>query len=79
MPTDPGQRKTLESQLQNYKRELYYSSVKTIERSLVVAAIVSFLYMFLVQCCPRIMNKAVVVIGTLALIILAITIIVYPS
>jgi hypothetical protein len=45
----------------------------------VIVAIASVIYMILVQCLPRIMNRVSVVVGVLALIALSATIILYPS
>ena len=44
-----------------------------------IVAIASVIFMFLVQCCPRIMNRVSVVVGVLALIAFTTTIILYPS
>ncbi len=44
-----------------------------------IVAIASVIYMILVQCLPRIMNRVSVVVGVLALIALSATIILYPS
>lgn len=58
---------------------MYYNSVHTISKTLLIVAAVSVVYMLLVQCIPRIMNRAAVVIGALSLIGLAITILLYKS
>ncbi len=63
----------------SHEKDLYYNSVKVIYKSLAVVGIVSIIYMFLVQCMPRIMNRAAVIIGALALIGLLVTIAIYPS
>ena len=65
--------------MRSYSRDVYYHSVNTIGKSLVIVAIASFLYMFFVQCCPRIMNRVTVVVGALALIAFTVTILVYPT
>ncbi len=54
-------------QMRSYDRDLYYNSLHTIWYCLAIAAGISILYMFFVQCCPRVMNRA------------AVTILVYPS
>ena len=65
--------------MSSYQKDLYYNSVNTIAKCLVFVAIASILYMFFVQCCPRVMNRVAVVIGGIALIAFAITVILYPS
>lgn len=65
--------------MRSYTRELYYNSVDTMWKSLAIVGILSFIYMFFVQCCPRIMNRVTVVVGALALIAFTITVLVYPS
>lgn len=65
--------------MRSYTRDLYYNSVDTIWKSLAIVGILSFVYMFFVQCCPRIMNRVAVVIGALALVAFTITVVVYPS
>jgi hypothetical protein len=79
LPKDEGNRKALMEQMSSYKRDLYYNSVNTTGKSLVFVAIASILYMFFVQCCPRVMNRVSVVVGALALIAFAATVILYPS
>ena len=79
LPKDEGNRKTLNQQMSSYQKDLYYNSVNTIAKCLVFVAIASILYMFFVQCCPRVMNRVAVVIGGIALIAFAITVILYPS
>lgn len=66
-------------QLQSYDRDLYYHSVRTISKCLIIAAIVSFIFMLLVHFFPRIMNRAAVIVGIIALVVFAITIMAYPS
>lgn len=44
-----------------------------------IVAIVSFVYMLLVQCLPKIMNRVGVVLGVLSIIGLAITVLLYKS
>lgn len=66
-------------QMKSYKRDLYYNSVNTAGKTLIAMAVASLIYMFFVQCCPRIMNRAVVVLGALALVAFTITILVYSS
>ena len=58
---------------------MYYNSLYTIYKCLVIVGIVSILYMFFVQCCPRVMNRAAVVIGALALLAFTVTVLLYPS
>ena len=65
--------------MNSYNKDLYYNSVNTVGKCLVFVAIASILYMFFVQCCPRIMNRVSVVVGALALIAFTATIILYPS
>jgi hypothetical protein len=65
--------------MNSYSRDLYYNSVNTIGRSLLIVAIASVIYMFLVQIIPKIMFWFSVVFGTLALVGLVITILIYPS
>lgn len=66
-------------QLQSYDRDLYYHSVRTMYKCLAIAGIVSLLYMLFVHCCPKIMNRVAVVVGIIALVAFAITIMAYPS
>ena len=66
-------------QIRSTYRELYYNSVRTIQKTLIIVAIVSVVYMLLVQCLPKIMNRVGVVIGVLAIIGLAITTILYQN
>lgn len=66
-------------QMRSYSRDLYYNSLHTIWYCLAIAGIMSVLYMFFVQCCPRVMNRVAVVVGALALLAFTITILVYPS
>jgi len=79
LPKDEGNRKSLMDQMSSYKRDLYYNSVNTTGKCLALVAIASIVYMFLVQCCPKIMNRVSVVIGALALIAFTVTVITYPS
>jgi hypothetical protein len=79
LPKDEGNRKALKDQMKSYSRDLYYNSVNIIEKCLVITAIASVIYMILVQCLPRIMNRVSVVVGVLAMIALSATIILYPS
>lgn len=79
LPKDEGNRKVLMDQMSSYKRDLYYNSVNTTGKSLAFVAIASLIYMFLVQCCPRVMNRVAVVVGALALIAFTATIMLYPS
>ena len=65
--------------MNGYSRSLYYNSVRTIFRALIITAIASFIFMLLVQCLPRTMFWISVIFGTLGLIGLAITIYLYPS
>lgn len=65
--------------MSSYKRDLYYNSVNTMGKCLVFVAIASIIYMLFVQCCAKIMNRVAVVVGALALIAFAITVILYPS
>jgi hypothetical protein len=65
--------------MRTHERDLYYNSVHAIGKSLAVVAVAAVMYMLLVQCFPKFMNRAGVVVGTLALIGFAITIVVYPS
>jgi hypothetical protein len=79
LPKDEGQRKTILDQMSSYKRDLYYNSLNTSAKCLVFVAIASVLFMFLVQCCPRVMNRVTVVVGALALILFTATVLLYPS
>lgn len=79
LPKDQGNRKVLMEQMSSYKRDLYYNSLNTAGKSLAFVAIASLIYMFLVQCCPRVMNRVAVVVGALALIAFTASIILYPS
>lgn len=79
LPKDQGQRKVLMDQMQSYSRDLYYNSLFTIYKCLVIVGVISVLYMLFVQCCPRIMNRVAVVIGALALIGFTVTVLLYPS
>lgn len=79
LPKDEGQRKILQEQMLSESKDAYYNSVKTAFRSVVVAFVISILYMILVQCCPTIMNKVAVIIGTIALIGLVVTIFASPN
>lgn len=79
MPKDESQKKILRDQMRSYTRDLYYNSVDTMWKSLAIVGILSFIYMFFVQCCPRIMNRVTVVIGAIALVAFTITVVVYPS
>lgn len=79
LPKDEGNRKVLMDQMNSYTRDLYYNSVNTTGKCLVFVAIASLIYMFLVQCCPRVMNRVAVIIGALALIAFTLTVILYPS
>jgi hypothetical protein len=79
MPKDEGNRKILMDQMKTYSRDLYYNSVNIITKCLVIVAIASVVYMLLVQFLPRFMNRVSVVVGVLAMIGLATTIILYPS
>lgn len=53
--------------------------MRTFKSTLMAIAVASILFMLLVQCIPQIMNRAAVIIGTVAIIALAIAFIVYPS
>lgn len=79
LPKDEGNRKIIMEKMKSYKRDLYYNSVNTAGKSLIAMAVASLIYMFFVQCCPRIMNRVAVVLGTLALIGFAVTVLVYSS
>lgn len=65
--------------MRSYPREVYYNSVHIIGKCLAIVAIASFLYMFFVQCCPRIMNRVAVVVGAIALLAFTISILVYHT
>ena len=65
--------------MNSYTKDLYYNSLAIITKSLIVVAIASVLYMILVQFCPRIMNRLAVVVGAIALIAVAVTVLLYPS
>jgi hypothetical protein len=79
LPKDEGQRKILQEQMLSQTKDAYYNSVKTAFRAVVVAFVISIIYMILVQCCPTVMNKAAVIIGTIALIGLLVTIFASPN
>ncbi len=79
MPRDKSQNKALQDKMGDYSKSLYYNSVRTIFRALVITAVASFIFMLLVQCIPKIMFWFAVIVGTLSLIGLATTIILYPS
>ena len=79
LPKDEGNRKVLMDQMKSYNRDLYYNSLNVGSTSLMIVAVISLLYMFMVQCCPRIMNRVSVIVGVLALIAFTVTIILYPS
>jgi hypothetical protein len=79
LPKDEGNRKILMDQMKSYSRDLYYNSINIITKCLVIVAIASVVYMLLVQFLARFMNRVSVVVGVLAMIGLATTIILYPS
>ncbi len=79
LPKDEGNRRIIMQQMKSYKRDLYYNSVNTAGKSLIAMAVASLIYMFIVQCCPRIMNRVTVILGTLSLIGFAVTVLVYSS
>jgi hypothetical protein len=65
--------------MKSYRRDLYYNSLNVTSKSLIIVAVISILYMFMVQCCPRVMNRVSVVVGVLALVALTATVILYKS
>jgi hypothetical protein len=65
--------------MKSYSRSLYYNSVKTIGKALVITAIASIIFMLLVQIIPKVMLWVSILLGTLGLLGLALTIILYPS
>lgn len=65
--------------MKSHSRNLYYNSVKTIGRALVITAIASVIFMLLVQIIPKVMFWVSIVLGIVGLLGLALTIILYPS
>jgi hypothetical protein len=55
-------------------KDVYYNSVQVVKKAMLGVIVISFLYMLLVQCFPRVMNRVAVVGGLICLVGLAVCI-----
>lgn len=60
-------------------KNVYYNSVETVKKSMLYLLGLSFLYMLLVQCFPKFMNRFAVIAGLVCLIGLAVCIMIRPT
>ena len=55
------------------------NSLHTIMMSMAIALVLSFIYLCLVQCCPKFMNKAAIYCGAVIMLGLTVCLFIYPS